>query len=149
VPAVRRNKTLEVFWALHKGIFRLSGGRLGTKVGALESLMLTTIGRRSGEERRVMLNFVREGENFVVVATNTGEDRNPPWVFNLRAQPKVEIQVGRETIPVLAHEAGEVDRERLYAAFVERDKSYAEYPQRTTREIPVVIFEPVTPVRSG
>jgi deazaflavin-dependent oxidoreductase (nitroreductase family) len=121
---------VEAVWRLHRWIFRASGGLLGGRLGGLPILLLTTRGRKSGEAREVALGYLREGEAYVVIASNAGEDSHPGWWLNLMAEPEARIYVGGEELPVLAREA---------------QASYNRYQERTSRRIPVVILELQTP----
>ena len=142
MPAVRLNTQLRIFWRVHRAFMRLTGGRFG-RVGALDALLLTTTGRKSGERRDVALNYLRDGDAFVVVASYTGEDRDPAWWRNLEAAPEGEVTASGEHMKVRAREVEGPERDRLWARFVEKDPAYAEYQQRTKRRLPVVVLEPV------
>jgi deazaflavin-dependent oxidoreductase (nitroreductase family) len=122
---------------------RFTGGRFG-KVGPMDALLLTTTGRKSGERRDVALNYLPEGESHVVVASYAGEDRDPAWWRNLKANPDAELRVGGRRIGVRAREAEGPERERLWARLVATDPAYAEYQERTKRRLPVVMLEPRT-----
>jgi deazaflavin-dependent oxidoreductase (nitroreductase family) len=121
---------------------RLSGGRFG-KVGPMEALLLTTKGRKSGERRDVALNYLRDGDSYIVVASYAGEDRDPAWWRNLKANPDAELRVGGRRIWVRAREAEGPERERLWARMVATDPAYAEYQGRTKRRLAVVVLEPI------
>ena len=142
MPAIHMSTSLRVFWRVHRTFMRLTGGRFG-KVGPMDALLLTTKGRKTGERRDVALNYIRDGDSHVVVASYAGEDRDPAWWRNLRANPEAEIRVGGRRVRVRAREAQGSERERLWARLVENDPAYAEYQQRTTRRLPVVVLEPV------
>jgi deazaflavin-dependent oxidoreductase (nitroreductase family) len=133
--------SLRVFWRVHRAFMRLTGGRFG-KVGPLDALLLTTTGRKSGERRDVALNYVRDGDSYVVVASYVGLDRDPAWWRNLKAAPDGEVAVAGERVRVRAREAEGVERERLWARVIEKDPAYAEYQQRTKRRLPVVVLQP-------
>lgn len=105
-------------------------------------LLLTSRGRRSGQERTSALLHLRDGERFVVIASNAGEDRHPAWWLNLRAEPRGEVELGRHRIAVRAREVEGPEREQLWTRWLEADPSYDEYRKRTTRRIPVVVLEP-------
>jgi deazaflavin-dependent oxidoreductase (nitroreductase family) len=136
---------VEAVWRLHRWIFRASGGLLGGRLGGLPILLLTTRGRKSGEAREVALGYLREGEAYVVIASNAGEDSHPGWWLNLMAEPEARIYVGGEELPVLAREAqGEV-RQAIWARLIHAQPSYNRYQERTSRRIPVVILELQTP----
>ncbi len=143
MAAVTRNPVVVWFWRLHRWIYRRWGGWLAERLAGPKSLLLTTIGRRSGAERHVVLNYVKDGTDWVVVGSYAGEDRHPSWFLNLTEQPNATIKVGRRRIPVQAEVTSAADRKRLYRRFVEEvDHGYETYLGRTTREIPVVRLIP-------
>ena len=93
--------------ALNTWAFRLTGGRLGGKfVGGAPVLLLTTIGRRSGEPRTAPLLYLQEGDSYVIVASKGGMSQHPLWYLNLESNPQVEVEVGREKKPMVARRAG-------------------------------------------
>jgi deazaflavin-dependent oxidoreductase (nitroreductase family) len=104
-------------------------------------LHLTTRGRKSGAPRSVMLNYLREGSAFVVIGSNAGDDRNPLWWQNLKAQPDAEVRTGATRFAVRAREAQGAEREVLWGKVCARDRSYIEYGRRANRRIPVVVLE--------
>src|SRR5437667_5858870 len=97
----------------HELWYRLSGGRIGGRLGHLPILLLTTTGRRSGRRLTTPLVYLPDGENLVIIASNGGSDRHPEWWLNLRAQPNTEVQVGPATRAVVASTAVEEERARL------------------------------------
>jgi deazaflavin-dependent oxidoreductase (nitroreductase family) len=140
--AATRNALVELFWKIHPKLYRWSGGRLGGKIMNMPVLLLTTRGRRSGQARTRALMYLPDGQSFVVIASFLGEPKHPDWWLNLKARPKAEVEVGGRKLSVVAHEAQGAERERLWNAVVRRQKDYAEYQQRTSRRIPVVVLEP-------
>ena len=143
MTAVRRTPLMEFFWRTHLFLFRVSGGRIGTQAGPLEVLLLSVRGRRSGVARDVLLNYLRDGDRYVVFASHAGEDREPPWWLNLRDAGEAEIMVAGKRSRVRPREADGAERERLWSEVKRRDDAYAEYEKRTTRRIAVVVLEPV------
>lgn len=142
MPAVRNNAPMRLLWRLHPRLYRRTGGRLGGRIARMPVLLLTSRGRRSGQERTSALLHLRDGERFVVIASNAGEDRHPAWWLNLRAEPRGEVELGRHRIAVRAREVEGPEREQLWTRWLEADPSYDEYRKRTTRRIPVVVLEP-------
>jgi deazaflavin-dependent oxidoreductase (nitroreductase family) len=108
----------------------------------MDVLELTTVGRRTGEPRTVALYTVEDGGRAVVAASHVGEDRDPVWWLNLRSNPDAEVRRHGRRTRVRAREAEGDERERLWAALVAANPDYAEYAERTTRRIPVVVLEP-------
>jgi deazaflavin-dependent oxidoreductase (nitroreductase family) len=141
LAAVRISPLLRMWWRLHRRLYRLSGGRIGSRLGPWSALLLVTRGRKSGERRTVSLNYLTDAGRLVVVGSYAGEDRHPAWWLNLLADPRAEVQVGAARHPVTARELDGPDRDRLWALVVETDPSYAVYQDRTTRRIPVVVLE--------
>jgi len=106
-------------------------------------LLLRTVGRRTGKARTAALLYVRDAQAYVVIASKGGAPQHPGWFRNLTAEPNVEIQVGRERIPVRARLAQGEERSRLWARADEVNQGqYAIYQSRTKRLIPVVVLEP-------
>ena len=135
-------KTMNTF---HRGLIKVSAGKLGWKAGKMPSLELTTIGRKSGEARSVMLTSpVQEGETIVVVASRGGDPTHPAWFLNLRDNPNVEVVwKGEAKRKMLATVADAEERARLWPKVIADHKNYAGYQTKTDREIPLVLLTPV------
>ncbi|HYH93237.1 MAG TPA: nitroreductase/quinone reductase family protein [Candidatus Saccharimonadales bacterium] len=144
---------LRVGWAIHRGLHRLTGGRLSTSKPAnadqLGTLFLVTRGRSSGKERRTGLFYLDDGRNFAVVASNAGASNDPAWWRNLQSTPKAQVELGGATTPVIGRLATPEERSRLYPRFVSASANYATYEQTAGRPIPVVILEPDDPGPGG
>lgn len=141
MPAVRRAAPLLAFWKIHQWIYRWSGGRLGSSIMGIQIIRLTTIGRKSGQPRSVLLNaFPAEG-NFVIVGSNAGLESHPLWYLNLRANPAATMELAGVRYGVAARDAQGEERDRLWAQVTAADSSYVEYEARTERRIPVVVLE--------
>ncbi|MFJ4525642.1 nitroreductase family deazaflavin-dependent oxidoreductase [Streptomyces sp. NPDC088810] len=123
--------------AEHIRRFEETGGRPRPGVN---DLLLTTRGRRTGNLRRTALVYERDGDRYVVAASNRGADRHPAWYLNLLADPAVVVQVGRQTFAARARPATAVERPHLRRLMVSAMPEYAAYEERTTREIPVVLL---------
>ncbi|MDQ2913606.1 MAG: nitroreductase family deazaflavin-dependent oxidoreductase [Chloroflexota bacterium] len=104
-------------------------------------LLLTTRGAKSGRERTNPLAFTRDGDRYVVIASKGGAPTNPDWYRNLRATPRVTVEVGPERFEANARVAEGAERRRLYDLQASRMPAFAEYERRTSREIPVVVLE--------
>ena len=129
---------------LHRTILTVSRGRLGGTLLGHPSLELVTLGRRSGRTRSSMLTSpVQIGQSLVIVASRGGDDTNPSWFLNLRANPHVRVAVaGGRAVPMLARVATPDERERLWPRVTAEMPRYAVYQDRTSRVIPVVLLEP-------
>jgi len=130
----------DLFGAEHVRAYRETDGKRGYRWRGTTILLLTTRGRRSGEERTAPLIHRTDGDRWVVVASKGGAPANPAWYENLAAEPDATIQVLGETVPVRAHTASGEERARLWASMAEVWPAYDEYQAKTEREIPVVVF---------
>ena len=134
---------LSLVTRIHRFVYLKSGGRLGHHMGGQPMLLLHTVGRKSGKERITPLLYVPDGERWLLVASNAGDDRPPAWWLNARAAGAAEIQVGTERRQVKVREASPEERPALWQKACAQYPNYAEYEKRTTRPIPVVILEKV------
>jgi len=130
------------FTRLHDFAYRKSGGRIGGSLMGIPMLLLTTTGRRSGLPRTSPLACLRDGDDWVIVASNDGQDHDPAWWLNLRAEPDAVAQIGSEVRRVRAHRADATERERLWPRLTQLNPRYTHYAGKTAREIPVVILRP-------
>ena len=130
---------------LHQEIYVRSGGRVGHRLFGTTNLILRTTGARTGAARTNALTYVKDGADFVIVASFGGAPKSPGWYHNLRAHPDIEIQVGTRRIPVTASTvaAEDPDRARLWRkADDANDHRYTAYQRQTQRLIPVVRLTP-------
>lgn len=125
-------------------LYRLTGGRIARLYGK-DVLILTTRGRRSGQERTVLLQFFRDGRQIVVVAANSGLPSHPGWFYNLKATPTAQIQVTDRLLQVRAEELSADEVAGFWPRILERSPDYARYLKRTSRTIPLVRLVPVEP----
>jgi deazaflavin-dependent oxidoreductase (nitroreductase family) len=130
--------------ALHRSVLWLSRGRVGWRVARMQVIELTTVGRKSGRPRTVILTSpIRVGDALVVVASRGGDDRHPDWFLNLRQNPKVLVSVkGGPAVPMRARTATAEERSELWPLIIADHQNYAAYQTRTCRTIPVVLLEP-------
>lgn len=133
---------LTSFSGLHKAWYRLSGGRIGGTFHGAPLVLLTTTGRKSGEERTWPLLALRDGDAYLFAASNSGHDHHPAWYLNLEANPVVRVRDGGRTLEGRARITSGEERASLYRRFVDVFENYAKYEQATDREIPVVVVEP-------
>jgi deazaflavin-dependent oxidoreductase (nitroreductase family) len=130
---------------VHERIYKASDGRVGHKLIGVPTLLLRTTGRRSGAIRTNGLVYARDGERYLIVPSNGGADRPPAWLHNLKANPAVEIQIGRERLAGTAEviEPSDPSYERLWPVVNANNRDrYAAYQRRTSRPIPVVAITP-------
>jgi len=131
-------------WAgkLNVPLYRLSGGRIGGKVGRAPVLLLTTTGRKSGQQRTAPVVYLAEGESVVVINTNAGNARVPAWSLNLKANPQAEVECGRRRYRVRARVAEGDERADLWRRHNEQYAGFDDYQQQLTREASVIVLEP-------
>ena len=139
MPAVRVNRLTRAGWRIHRRIYGRFG--LGTKIGSLRVLLLTTTGRRSGKARTVALSFVDAAEGPVVIGSYAGEPRDPAWAHNLRVQPEVTVQIGRDLWHGRSRELQGAERDSAARLFEAADPAYRVYQHRTSRRLPVFVLE--------
>jgi len=130
---------------LHQKLYELSDGRVGHHMIGVPCLLMRSTGRRTGAERCNALVYAEDGGEYVLVASKGGADQAPGWYFNVRANPDVEIQIGRERRRAVARtvERGEPDYERLWRLVNDNNHNrYEGYQKQTERPIPLVVLTP-------
>lgn len=120
--------------------FRATGGTVGGYFAGMPLLLLTTVGRRSGELRTVPLTYMADAERLLVTAADAGSADDPAWYRNLQANPEVTVEVGRDVFAALAREAGGKERDELYRRFAAEQPQADVYQARTRRRIPVIVL---------
>jgi len=133
---------MQFFGGLHRWLYRLTGGTIGGRFRGGQVLLLTTVGRKTGQERTWPLLYFPDGNAFVIVGSNGGQDAHPAWYLNLTKNPTATIEVGRQRLRVQARQAEGAERERLWQLVVRTLPFYAEYQKMTEREIPLMILTP-------
>jgi F420H(2)-dependent quinone reductase len=131
--------------SVHQWLYSRSGGRIGHRLIGVPCLLLRTTGRKSGTVRTSALVYAKDGDSYLLVASNGGADRPPGWLFNIQAQPKVGIQVGTAARPATATvvNAGDPGYPRLWKAVNDNNHGrYDRYQAKTSRPIPVVVVTP-------
>ena len=133
---------LELLGPEHVRRYRETNGEVGYIWNGVPTLLLTTIGRRTGEARTTPLIFGRDEEDFLVVASMGGAPTHPNWYRNLLAQPSADIQVRADRISVTARTAGDAEKPRLWKIVTNAWPNYDVYQSRTDRVIPLVVLTP-------
>ncbi len=135
-------------WSAHRTLYRVTGGRVGLRRAKKDRwgmARLTTTGRRTGQERSVMIGYFDDGANLVTLAMNGWAEAEPAWWLNLQANPEATIEASNGLRPVVAHAATGDERSRLWDRWAEFDESLDSYAARRPVETAVVVLEP----RSG
>jgi deazaflavin-dependent oxidoreductase (nitroreductase family) len=127
---------------LNSPVYRLTGGRVGGRVGKAPILLLTTTGRKSGQMRTAPVVYLDDGERISIINTNAGHDKVPAWSLNLKANPKAEIEIGRERRPVLARIAEGEERDDLWRRHNVQYSGFDEYDENIDRRPEVFVLEP-------
>ena len=128
---------------IHKSILRATGGRWPRTLSGMTAVELHTIGRKSGLPRSSMLTSpIHDESRVVLVASKGGNERDPLWYGNLRANPDVEVTMNGATRAMRARTASKDEKAELWPQIVATYKNYARYQERSGRDIPVVICEP-------
>lgn len=137
---------LKTMNAVHKGLLKVSFGKLGWRAGGMPALELTTKGRKSGEPRTVMLTSpVQDGDKVVIVASRGGDPTHPAWFLNLRDDPNVEVAyAGKPKVKMTAKVLTGAERAPLWEKVIAAQPRYGGYQSKTDREIPLVVLEPAT-----
>jgi deazaflavin-dependent oxidoreductase (nitroreductase family) len=120
--------------------FRSNHGRVGGPFEGAPLLVLTTTGAKSGQPRTNPLVYLPDGDRMVIFASKAGAPTNPDWYHNLKAHPRVTVEVGDETFDADATVAEGEERDRLYAQQATIMPGFAEYQEKTDRVIPVVVL---------
>jgi deazaflavin-dependent oxidoreductase (nitroreductase family) len=132
-------------WSTHRGLYRTTGGRVGLrrpKAARYGMMRLTTIGRRSGQERSVILGYFEDGSNLVTMAMNGWADDEPAWWLNLQAHPEANVDLADGQRTVKGRAAQGEERSRLWDRWREIDTNLEAYAALRSGETAVVILEP-------
>lgn len=133
------------FWHVHRALCRFSGGRfLWTPASrrGWGAMRLTTIGRRSGKARSVIVGYLEDGPNVFALAMNGWDEGHPAWWLNLEAHPDAVVRLARqEPRRVHAHRAMDDERERLWQRWLDLEPETTAYAERRAVDTPIVVFE--------
>jgi deazaflavin-dependent oxidoreductase (nitroreductase family) len=122
--------------------FRANDGNVSGQFAGMPLLLLHHTGAKTGSSRLNPVAYLEDDGRYVIFASKAGAPTHPDWYHNLKAHPEVQIEVGPDTLDVVASEAAGEERDRLYAAQSERVPQFAEYEQNTDRVIPVIVLTP-------
>ncbi len=131
---------------LHDRIYQKTNGWIGHRIpGVPPNLLLHTVGAKTGRPRTTSLTYARDGDSYLIVASNGGGDRYPGWYHNLRKRPECEINVGPRRFAVTARQVGsdDADYARLWQIVNKNNfDRYTSYQKRTSRPIPIFVLTP-------
>jgi deazaflavin-dependent oxidoreductase (nitroreductase family) len=131
----RNNKIIEEF--------RANEGKLGGPFEGAPLLLLHTVGARTGQPRVNPVMYRPVPGGYAVFASKAGAPAHPDWYHNLLAHPDVEAEIGTKTVRLRARVTEGAERDRIWAAHKTDNPGFADYEKKTTRQIPVIILEPV------
>ncbi len=123
-------------------MYRLSGGRIGGRINQAPVLLLTTTGRKSGQQRTAPVVYLADGDRFVVIGSNAGHAKVPAWSLNLKANPDAEVEVGRKRLQVRARVAEGEERADLWRKSNDQYAGFDDYAERTGRDIALFVLDP-------
>jgi len=124
-------------------LYRISGGRLGgTWLRGAPVMLLTTVGRKSGERRTTPLLYLRDGKDIVIVGSQGGMSTSPHWVANLAANPDCEVEIGSVRTPMHARRVSDDEKAALWPKLTKMYPDFDDYQARTERNIPVLRLSP-------
>ena len=133
---------LKAFGKLNVPLYRLSRGRLFGQIAGSPVLLLTSIGRRSGQPRTAPVLYLADGERLIVIGSNAGHEKAPAWSLNLEANPDAEVELAGKRRKVQARVAAGEEREELWHEMNVQYGGFDDYNARTTREIRLFVLEP-------
>jgi F420H(2)-dependent quinone reductase len=130
---------------VHDAVYRGTNGWIGHRTLGIPSLLLHTVGAKTGVDRTTSLTYARDGDDYLIVASKSGDPKAPGWYHNLRKNPDVEINVGPRRFGVTARAVvpGDTEYARLWQIVNKNNGNrYAAYQEKTSRPIPVVVLSP-------
>ncbi len=138
-------KLLPPVLRVHDAVYRNTNGWIGHRTLGIPSLLLHTVGAKTGKQRTTSLTYARDGDDYLIVASKGGDPKAPGWYHNLKAKPDVEINVGPKRFGVIARpvQPGDPDYDRMWQIVNKNNSNrYIEYQKKTSRPIPVVVLTP-------
>ncbi len=135
-------KGLRMVGKLNVPLYRLTRGRVGGRVGKGPVLLLTTTGRKSGQQRTAPVLYLADGDSYVVINTNAGNEKTPAWSLNLRAEPAAEVEVKGRRVKVASRLAEGEERADLWRRHMEQYSGWDFYESQLDREVGVFVLEP-------
>jgi deazaflavin-dependent oxidoreductase (nitroreductase family) len=144
LPSFFEQRVLLPVLRVHDAVYQRTNGWIGHRALGIPSLLLHTVGAKTGQARTASLTYARDGDDYLVVASKGGDPKAPGWYHNLKANPSVEINVGPKRFPVTAHPVlpEDPDYPRLWEIVNKNNGNrYEAYQTKTSRPIPVVVLK--------
>lgn len=136
-------RLIKLFIQLHITLYRLTRGKIGGNLAGNRILLLSSVGRRTGQQYISPIVFVPHHETYLVIASNNGGPNHPGWYYNLQAHPATTVEIGGQQIPVMARLAQTEERAELWPMIVAQHPQFARYQAKTSRQIGVFILTPM------
>jgi F420H(2)-dependent quinone reductase len=133
---------MKYFARAHIWAYQRTDGIVGARLLWFPAALVTTTGRKTGEPRTTPTLYLRDGDRVILPASFGGRDANPGWYHNLQSNPKVQVQIRREHRDLIARDATDEERKRLWPKLVRMYPPYRNYREATDRVIPLVVCEP-------
>ena len=131
-----------LFIKLQIAVFRRTSGKSMATLNGMPILLLNTVGRKSKKQRTTPVMYIRDGENYIITASNSGNDHAPGWFYNLQADPRVTIEVPGKRLEVISSIVPPAEKTRLWAQLVAQAPFFDDYRKKTKREIPMILLQP-------
>ncbi len=138
-----KNAFIKWFMKVNAFFIRISRGRIGTQLGTQNILILSTVGRKSGQTRSIPIAYFFHEGKYLIVESNWGRDNHADWYFNLQSQPQATLEVKGKTVSTNARFAAGEEYTRLWDYVTMKHPPYWGYQKITERKIPIVIFEAI------
>jgi deazaflavin-dependent oxidoreductase (nitroreductase family) len=146
-PPLPPRWVIRLAWKVHRALFRITRGRRGLWPPTAQrygTMRVRAIGRRSGQERAVILAYLEDGPNLVTLAMNGWGEGEPAWWLNLQATPQVQVQLKNETRQVVARPAAGLERDRLWERWTLVDKNFDAFVRHRQTPTTIIVLEPRT-----
>ena len=122
----------------HLFLYRVTCGLLGNRIAGMPVMLLTTTGAKSGEPRTIPITYIKNGDDYILTASNGGSDKNPSWVLNLKKNPIATIRIRGLRQKAVASQVDKTMKTLLWAKLISSAPMYTGYQERTARDIPML-----------
>ena len=136
------DRFIKLFTDFNAFLIRITNGKVGSQLGTQSVLILTTVGRKTGELRSTPIAYFEHDGRYLLVGSNWGRQKQADWYFNLKKQPRASIQLGGKTLNVHAREADGAEYQQLWRYVTKQHPPYVHHQQMTSRRIPILVLEP-------
>lgn len=132
----------KLFMKVQVLVFRMTHGKGMAFMRGMPILLLNSIGRKTGKHRTTPLMYLRDGDNFVIIASNNGRDKHPSWYYNIKNSDQVELEIPGKRIKASPAVASEAEKEKLWSRLIAMAPFYEGYRKSTNRSIPLIVLRP-------